>query len=179
METVKRYFVRRELRALVLLMAGLAASLGYLVGYGGITPLVFLLIPLLSVFFLIRMARQVSAPLRDFFERYPASWERRVEEEFSASHPVCKVAGGEAHLLESCIICRQRRRLWLLPAGEIVRVGTDRQHTKLGDIRRISLSFEDRKPVRLEFTRRREAEKALQWFSQTLGERKVPEEAHW
>ena len=63
--------------------------------------------------------------------------------------------------------------------GEIMEVGTDRQRTKLGEVRRIVLFFENREPVRLEFPRRREAEEALQWLSRTLGERKLPEEARW
>ncbi len=122
MSKIKRDFIMKELRLLLGLVLLMALALGYIVWYVKITPLAFLIIPLVITAFVLRMYFGASAALGRVCAQYSELWRERVGREYAAPHPVYKVAYGEMHLLDACLVCRNRRRLLLIPTEQIVKV---------------------------------------------------------
>lgn len=139
MSKIKRDFIMKELRSLLGLVLLMALALGYIVWYVKITPLAFLIIPLVITAFVLRMYFGASAALARVCAQYSELWRERVGREYAAPHPVYKVAYGEMHLLDACLVCRNRRRLLLIPTEQIVKV--DERFRSVGVIKVPLLKF--------------------------------------
>lgn len=130
MEKIRRDFVVKELRSLALLMILMAAALGYIIAYVRVSPLAVALIPLIITVFVLRMQRQASGSFARDCGRYSELWQSRLEKEYAAPHPVYKVAYGEIHMLETCLVCRNKRRLIFIPVEQIT--GVERRFRSVG-----------------------------------------------
>lgn len=171
MNRIKRDFVVRELRSLALLAVLMAAALGYIIFYVKITPAAFLLIPLMIIAFSLRMSVSASGSVRRVCARYSELWQERVGREYAAPHPVYKVAYGEIHLLDTCIVCRNKRRLILVPTEEIV--GAEERFRSIGVKRAplLKLRLDTDKTVDIDFSasRCKDGDAVLAWLTRRLG----------
>lgn len=175
MQKIKRDFVVRELVSLLSLMALMAACLLYLIFYAGITSGVLLIIPLLAAVFVLRMLRQAAVSFQQCCGVRSESWQERVGEEYAATHPIYKVAYGEMHLLESCLVCRCKRRLLFIPTDEILTV---QAHFRLVGARRIPVlkfTMENGRNPEVDFSVRRpqDGRTVIRWLSCLLGEERM------
>lgn len=124
MKEIRGDYIARELRDMALLTAMLAAAIGVAIPTAYISPLFLLLIPLFAVWFLVRVYRRAAKGLAEVSAR-PGEWKARVGREYHEEHLTYRVAYGEIHLLESCLVCRHKRRLLLIPIDELVSVSKD------------------------------------------------------
>ncbi len=175
MQKIKRDFVLRELFSLLCLMALMAACILYLILYTGITPGLLLFLPLLAAAFLLRMLRQAATSFQLCCGVRSESWQERMGEEYAAAHPVYKTAYGEIHLLESCLVCRCKRRLLFIPTDEILKV---QARFRLVGARRIPVlkfTMESGKSPEVDFSARRpqDGQAVLSWLFCHLEEEKM------
>lgn len=175
MGIIERDFIKRELLSLAPVMGMMAVLLGYLIGYAKLSPMLFWLFPLLACAFLLRMLRQAKGSFSHFCGVCSESFAQRVRQEYEAPHPICRVAYGEMHLLTSCIVCRHKRRLALLPVEGIVRV--DIRFRLVGARRIPVLRFEmdTGGTVAIDFSvwGPAQGEQALAWLAKTIGEERL------
>lgn len=163
MGKIKRDFIIRELRSLVLLMLLMALALGYIVWYVKISPLAFLLLPLVIIAFVIRMNAVSSGAVRGVCSEYSELWQERVGRQYASPHPVYKVAYGELHLLDDCLVCRNKRRLLLIPTEQIVSVDVRRRSVGVKKVPLLKFTLDTDKTVDIDFSVRHceDAEAAL------------------
>ncbi len=150
MREIRRDYIVKELRDMVLLTAMLAVAVGAAVPTAHISPLFWLLIPLFAAWFLIRMFRRAAAGLEKVRAR-PEEWKARVAREYGAPHQVRRVAYGEAHLLETCLVCRHKRQLLLIPFDELLLVREDHRLVGVRSVPVLYLSLAGGKSCKLDF----------------------------
>ena len=100
---------------------------------------------------------------------------RTVEEEYGAGHPIYKVSYGEIHLMNTCVICRNKRRLILIPVMEVVRL---EEYVRLVGVKRVPLlrfTMDEGKPLEVDFSARhcKDGEEVVSWFIEHIGADKV------
>ena len=175
MQRIKRDFIAKELSSLALLLALMVPLFAYLVFYADVSPLLFCILPLLAAAFAARMCRQAASSLQGCCGVRSESWQERVEAEYEAAHPICKVAYGELHLMETCLVCRSKRRLLFLPTDEIM--GVEERFRLVGAKRVPLLKFtlESGKKLEIDFSVRQplDGQKALCWLTEQMGAEKV------
>lgn len=151
MDQIKKDFAVKELRMQALNFVLLTASLGLGAWYIGCLYMVFIIVPL----FFLPILLQVFSQMHRFSEEFQCCSERMQEQvsaQYCEKHPIYRVAYGELHLLESCILSRNKRRLLFLPLQDIrgVRIGIRLLGTKripvlhffMKDGRKIKLDFD-------------------------------------
>ncbi len=153
MREIRRDYIVRELRDMVLLSSMLAAAIGAAIPTAHISPFFLLLLPLFLVWFLVRMYRRAAAALEKVKVR-PEEWKVQVEREYREPHQVRRVAYGEAHLLESCMVCRHKRQLLLIPFDELLSVREDHRLVWVLSIPVLYLSLAGGRNCKLDFSAR-------------------------
>ena len=167
MSKIKRDFIVKELRSLAGLMLLMAIALGYIISYVKITPLAFLIIPVIVAAFVLRMYRQASGGLTEYSEL----WQERVGREYAAPHPVYKVAYGELHLLDACLVCRSKRHLIFIPTEQIVRVDKRFRSVGVKKVPLLKFRLDTDKTVDIDFSAAHceSGEAVLSWLNERLG----------
>lgn len=175
MNRIQRDFAVRELRSLAGLMVLMAVVLGYIVFYVRISPLAFALIPLIVIAFVLRMRRQASVSFQRDCGQYSELWQDRLEKEYGLPHPVYKVAYGEIHLLDTCLVCRNKRRLVFIPMEQIVKVEERFFHVSVKKVPLLRFSLDTDKTVNIEFSagRTKDGAAVLSWLTERLGPEKI------
>lgn len=174
MNKIRRDFIVRQLRMLAVFMAMMAVALGYIIFYAGISPLAFALIPLIVIAFVLRMQRQVSGSFRRGCGQYSELWKDRLEKEYGSPHPVYKVAYGEIHLLDTCLVCRNKGRLIFIPMEQIVRVEERFFYVSVKKVPLLKFSLDTDKTVSIEFSagRTKDGAAVLSCLTERLGPEK-------
>ena len=175
MKNIKRDFIIKEVRALAIYMVLLAAALTYIIFYTRLSPLLFLIIPLIMIAFVLRMSGQVTSAISRSCGQYPESWKNQVEKEYSMEHPTYKVAYGEVHLLKTCVVCRNKRRLIFIPVKQIIKI---EERVRLVGVRRVPLlkfTMDGGKSSELDFSAAhyKDGEAVVLWFIEQIGAEKV------
>lgn len=175
MNKIKRDFIAKELLSLLGLMVLMAIALGYIIFYVKITPAAFLLLPLIVIAFCLRMSASASGSIKRVCARYSELWQERVGSQYAAPHPVYRVAYGEIHLLDACIVCRNKRRLILIPTEEIIRVEERFRSVGVKKVPLLLFRLDTDKTIDIDFSasRVRDGEAVLAWLTQRLGPEKT------
>ena len=175
MNKIKRDFVAKELRSLAVLMVMMAIALGYIIFYVRISPLAFLLIPLIIIAFVLRMQRQAAGSFGRTCGQYSELWQERVEKEYASPHPVYKVAYGELHLLNTCLVCRNKRRLIFIPMEQVVRVEERFYYVGVKQVPLLKFRLDTDKTIDVEFSagHPKNGEAVLTWLTERLGPEKT------
>lgn len=175
MKSIKKDFIIKEVCALAICMVLFAAALAYLIFYIHISPLMFLIIPLIIIAFVLRMSGQVTSAFRRSCGQYPESWQNQVEKEYNTAHPTYKVAYGEVHLMKTCVVCRNKRRLIFIPVEQIVKI--EERMRRVSGIRVPLLKFtmDGGKTLELDFSaiHNKAGEDVVLWFIEQIGAEKV------
>ena len=175
MKNIKKDFIIKEVRSLALYMVLFTALLAYIIFYIRISPLAFLIVPAIILIFMIRLLGQASSAFNNISGQHSESWAQQVEREYNAAHPIYKVAYGEVHLLKTCVICRNKRKLIFIPPEQIIKI---EERVRLVGVKRIPLlrfSMDNGKDLELDFSVKRpeDGEEVILWFIKKLGEDKV------
>lgn len=175
MDKIKRDFVAKELRSLAGLMVMMAVALGYIIFYVRISPLAFALIPLIITVFVLRMQMQVSGSFRRTCGQYSELWQEQVAREYNSPHPVYKVAYGELHLLNTCLVCRNKRRLIFIPTEQIVKVEERFHYVGVKKVPLLNFRLDTDKTADIEFSagHTENGGAVLSWLTERLGPEKT------
>lgn len=151
------------------------ALLAYIIFYIRISPLAFLLVPAIILIFVIRLLGQTSSAFNNINKQYSESWAQQVEREYSEAHPVYKVAYGEIHLMKTCVICRNKRKLMFIPLEQIIKI---EERVRLVGVKRVpllKLTMDAGKNLEIDFSARHciDGENVVLWFIEQIGEEKV------
>lgn len=137
MSAIRGDYIAKELRDMVLLTLLVAVAVGAAIPTADISPLFLLLIPLFAAWFLIRMFRRAGVGMKEA-DAWSEAQRARVGQEYQEEHLTYRVAYGEIHLLESCVVCRHKRRLLLIPVDELMSVSKD---YRLMGVKRVSMLY--------------------------------------
>lgn len=175
MKNIKKDFIIKEVRSLAIYMALFAVALAYIIFYVRISPLLFLIIPVIMIAFVMRMCGQVTSAFQSSCGQYSDNWKEQVEREYSAAHPIYKVAYGEVHLMETCVVCRNKRRLIFIPPEQIMKI---EERVRLVGVKRVPLlkfTMDSGKTLELDFSvgHCEDGENVVLWFAKRIGEEKV------
>lgn len=175
METITKDFIAKELRSLALYMALMALALGYIIVYAGVTPLALLIIPLLIAAFVFRMRRQAETAFQRCCGEYPESWKAQVEQEYRQPHPVCKVAYGEVHLMKTCVVCRNKRRLIFIPPRQVTRLEERFRRVSGKRVPLLKFTLDGGAELEMDFSvaHTGDGNKVVDWFVDQIGAQKV------
>ena len=175
MNKIKRDFIAGELRSLAVLMAMMAVALGYIVFYARISPLAFALVPIIVTAFVLRMRGQAAGSFERACGQYSELWRERLEKEYGSPHPVYKVAYGELHLLDTCLVCRNKRRLIFIPTEQIVKVEKRFHSVGVKKVPLLKFGLDTDKVVDIEFSagHTENGEAVLSWLTGRLGPEKT------
>lgn len=172
METIRRDFLRGELGRLARCAAGFAVCL-LVLWYcwpQGRDSLPLLLAGIAGVLALaaLRAAVQVRIGARDLNDGDLL----RLEREYAAPHPVCRVWQGEVHLLPGILVCRSRGRLLFLPVDRIERA--EKRFDRIGLLRLpfVKLVMDTGRTVSIGFSPRHPADgrAVLAWLAGHTGQ---------
>lgn len=179
MNRIKRDFIVRQMRMLLGYMVLMSFALGYLVVYARVSPLVFALPVLIMAVFVVRMQIQAGGSFRRDCGQYSELWQERVEKEYDAPHPVYKVAYGEIHLLDTCLVSRNKGRLIFIPMEQIVRVEERFFYVSVKKVPVLKFRLDTDKTVSIEFSaaRTKDGGAVLAWLRERLGPEKIGAEA--
>lgn len=175
MESIIKDYIRKEARSLALYMGLMAALLVYLILYTGMTLLALLIIPLLVAAFLFRMRGQAENAFQRCCGEYPESWKRQVEEEYRQPHPVCKVAYGEVHLMKTCVVCRNKRRLIFIPVRQVMKLEERFRRVSGKRVPLLKFTLDGGTELELDFSvaHTKDGDKVVSWFIEQIGAQKV------
>lgn len=171
MEHIISDYLSKERRDMVLLTALLAIAIGGAIPTAHISPLFLLLLPLFVVCFAVRVHRRALEGVQAIASR-PEEWKVRMEEEYAAEHLSCKAAYGEIHLLDSCLVCRHKRRLLLLPMDRLVSVRKNHRLVGIKSVPVLYLAFAGTNSVKLDFSARHpeDGETVYAWLAARAGD---------
>ena len=175
MKSMTNDFITKELKSLAILTILLAAALAYLIFYTHMSPFLLLTIPLIIIAFTLRMCKQAASSFQRTCGQYSEIWQNQVEREYDAAHPIYQVAYGEIHLLKTCLVCRNKRRLLFVPLEQIETV---EERFRLVGTKRIPLlkfKMDTDKTLEIDFSVKHceDGDAVLSWLIEQLGEDKV------
>ena len=175
MKKIEKDFIIKEVRALAIYMVLFAIVLSYLVFYAHISPLLFLVIPLIIIAFTIRLHGQYKNAFDIYCGMQSESWKEQIGKEYAAPHQILKAAYGEVHLLEECVVCRNKRKLLFIPVKRIIKI---EERVRLVGVKRVPLlkfTMDGGKPLELDFSARhsKDGEAVILWFIERIGSEKV------
>ena len=175
MKNIKKDFIVKEVRALAIYMVLFAVALAYLIFYIRISPMLFLVIPLIIIAFVLRMNGQVTSELQRSCGQYPESWQNQVEQEYSTAHPTYRVAYGEVHLMKTCVVCRNKRRLIFIPVEQIVKIEERMRRVGGRRVPLLKFTMDGGKTLELDFSaiHYKDGEDVVLWFIEQIGAEKV------
>ena len=175
MQTITKDFIAKEIRSLAVLMILMAAALGYLIFYAGISPLALLVIPLLIAAFVFRMRGQAEDAFQRCCGEYPESWKAQVEREYQEPHPVYKVAYGEVHLMKTCVVCRNKRRLIFIPVRQVMELEERFRRVSGRRVPHLKFALDGGTQLEMDFSVAHpgDGEKVVSWFIDQIGPQKV------
>lgn len=175
MKIIIQEFIVKELCSLTLYMTLMAAALGYLIFYTGMSPLVLLVIPLLMAAFVFRVRGQAENAFQRCCGEYPESWKKQVEEEYRQSHPVYRVAYGEVHLMKTCVVCRNKRRLIFIPVRQVVTLEERFRRVSGKTVPLLKFTLDGGAQLEMDFSvaHTGNGEKVVLWFIDQIGPQKV------
>ena len=175
MKKIEKDFIVKEVCALAIYMVLFAIALSYLVFYARISPLLFLIIPLIIVVFIVRLRGQYKNAFESCCGLQSESFKEQIGKEYAAQHPILKAAYGEVHLLEECVVCRNKRKLLFIPVRQIIKI---EERVRLVGVKRVPLlkfTMDGGKTLELDFSasHSKDGEAVILWFIERIGEEKV------